>query len=279
MNRLRVSWSLIKASWKVLRQDKQLAIFSLLSLALYALVLILLVFGAVAIDSYHFSEKTESWSYFVLGYLFYLALYFVGIFFGSAIVAFVHGRFSGMSPTIGSGFRMAVGKLPLIAEWAVVAGTVGFILKIIEEKSESAGNIIAAILGGAWDVATFLIVPLLVLEGKRPLEALKESAHLLKKTWGEQLIGNVGFTLIFLGLMLPAVLVVGLGVIIGTKIAMQITIVIAVAYVVALVVAQITLEGIFRTALYYYARHASLPHGFSDELLGNALRSVEDVPL
>jgi ABC-type multidrug transport system fused ATPase/permease subunit len=279
MNRLRVSWSLIKASWKVLRQDKQLAIFSLLSLALYALVLILLVFGAVAIDSYHFSEKTESWSYFVLGYLFYLALYFVGIFFGSAIVAFVHGRFSGMSPTIGSGFRMAVGKLPLIAEWAVVAGTVGFILKIIEEKSESAGNIIAAMLGGAWDVATFLIVPLLVLEGKRPLEALKESAHLLKKTWGEQLIGNVGFTLIFLGLMLPAVLVVGLGVIIGTKIAMQITIVIAVAYVVALVVAQITLEGIFRTALYYYARHASLPHGFSDELLGNALRSVEDVPL
>jgi len=78
--------------------------------------------------------------------------------------------------------------------------------------------------------------------------------------------------------MLPAVLVIGLVVIIGTNIAMQITIVIAVAYVVALVVAQITLEGIFRTALYYYARHASLPHGFSDELLGNALRSVEEVP-
>ena len=127
-------------------------------------------------------------------------------------------------------------------------------------------------------MATFLIVPLLVLEGKRPLEALKESARLLKKTWGEQLIGNIGFTLIFLGLMLPAVIVFVLAMFIGTKIAMLITIVIAVSYVVALVVVQITLEGIFRTALYHYARHGSLPHGFSDELLGNALGSVEQVP-
>jgi ABC-type multidrug transport system fused ATPase/permease subunit len=275
MNRLGVSWSLIKASWKVLRQDKQLVIFSLLSLILYALVFILLAFAAIAIDSYHFSEKTASWSYFVLGYLFYLALYFVGIFFGSAIVAFVHARFSGMSPTIRSAFRMAIGKLPIIAEWAVVAGTAGFILKIIEHKSETAGNIIAGIFGAAWAVVTFLTVPLMVLEGKGPLEALKESAHLLKKTWGEQLSGNIGFTLIFLGLALPAVLVVGLGVIVGTKIAMQITIVIAVAYVVALVAVQITLEGIFRTALYYYARHGSLPYGFSGKLLGNAVRSVE----
>jgi len=265
----------MKASWKVLRQDKQLAIFSLLSLILYALVFILLALVAIAIDRHHFSEKTESWSYFVLGYLFYLALYFVGIFFGSAIVAFVHARFNGRNPTIRTAFRTAMGKLPLIAEWAVVAGTVGFILKIIEQKSEIAGNIIAAIIGAAWDVVTFLVVPLMVLEGKGPLEGLKESANLLKKTWGEQLSGNIGFTLIFLGLALPAVLVVGLGVIVGTKIAMMIAIVIAVAYVVTLAAAQITLEGIFRTALYYYARHGSLPHGFSDDLLGNAVRSVE----
>ena len=278
MTKIRVSWSLIKASWRVLLQDKQLAVFSLLSLVLYAFIFIVLGSVALAIHSCHFSERAEGWSYFVLAYLFYLALYFVGIFVGSMIVAFVHERFSGMSPTMRSAFRTALGKLPLIAEWAIIAGTVGFILKVIEEKSETAGDIIAGILGAAWDVATFLLVPLLVLEGKRPLEALKESAHLLKKTWGEQLIGNIGFTLIFLGLMLPAAVVIGLGMIIGSKTAMLGAMIIAVVYVVTLVVAQITLEGIFRAALYYYARHASLPRGFSEELLGNALGSVEHLP-
>jgi hypothetical protein len=278
MTKTGVSWSLMKASWKVLRQDKKLAIFSLLSLVVYLVGFILLVLAVVGIHSYHFSEKTEGWSFFVLGYVSYLALYFVGIFVGSMIVAFVHERFSGTSPTIGGAFRTALRKLPLIAEWALIAGTVGFILKVIEEKSETAGDIIAGILGTAWDVATFLIVPLLVLEGKRPLAALKESGRLLKKTWGEQLIGNIGFTLIFLGLMLPAVIVFVLVMFIGSKTAMLITMVIAVSYVVALAVVQITLEGIFRTALYHYARHGSLPHGFSEELLGNALGSVEQVP-
>jgi len=278
MTKTGVSWSLMKASWRVLLQDKKLAIFSLLSLVLYALVFGLVMFAALAIHSYHFSEKTEGWSIFVLAYLFYLALYFVGIFVGSMVVAFVHERFSGMSPTMRGAFRTALGKLPLIAEWAIIAGTVGFILKVIEEKSETAGDIIAGILGTAWDVATFLLVPLLVLEGKRPLEALKESGRLLTKTWGEQLIGNIGFTLIFLGLMLPAAIVFVLAMFISSKTVMLTIMIIAVAYVVVLAVVQITLEGIFRTALYHYARHDSLPHGFSEELLGNALGSVEQVP-
>ena len=53
-------------------------------------------------------------------------------------------------------------------------------------------------IGGlGWSLATFLVVPVLVAEGLGPIDAVRRSSQLLKRTWGEQIAGNVGVGAVF----------------------------------------------------------------------------------
>jgi len=179
---------------------------------------------------------------------------------------------SGGDPTIGDGFREAFGRLPLIAGWALVSATVGLILRIIEDRSRKFGKIVAGLLGMAWTVMSFLVIPILVIDKKGPIEAFKESTALLKRTWGEQLVGNFSFGLIFFLLNIPAFLLVILGFVLGTATAIIACIAIAIIYFIVLALIQSTLQAIFQAALYLYARDGQAT-GFEVELLQNAVVS------
>src|SRR5436190_24108713 len=111
----------------------------------------------------------------------------------------------GGEPTVADGFRAASARLPVIAGWALVSATVGVVLRIIEDRSEKVGRFVAGLLGMAWTLVSFLVIPILVVENKGPLLALKESTKLLKKTWGEQLTGSFSFGLVFFLMSIPAV--------------------------------------------------------------------------
>src|SRR5438045_1322603 len=102
----------------------------------------------------------------------------------------------GGSPTIGDGFRAAANRMPVILGWAILSATIGLILRVIEDRSEKIGQIVSGLLGAAWTLVSFLVVPILVIENKNPFTALKESTVMLKKTWGERLAGNFGLGLI-----------------------------------------------------------------------------------
>lgn len=93
-------------------------------------------------------------------------------------------------------------RLPQIFAWALVSATVGVLLKLVENAHEKIGQFISAILGTAWTVVTFFVVPVLVVEKVGPFEAIKRSIALLKKTWGEALAGNFGLGLFMFLLML-----------------------------------------------------------------------------
>ena len=49
-----------------------------------------------------------------------------------------------------------------------------------------------------------MVVPVVVAERKGPFGALKGSTELLRQTWGEQLVGNFSFGMMFGLLSLPA---------------------------------------------------------------------------
>ena len=58
------------------------------------------------------------------------------------------------------------------------------------------GKVLVGILGIAFSLLSFLVVPILVVEKRGPIEALKESTSLFKKTWGVEQEGAyavVGF--------------------------------------------------------------------------------------
>jgi hypothetical protein len=149
---------------------------------------------------------------------------------------------------------------------------VGLILRIIEDRSKAVGRFVAGLLGMAWTVVSFLAVPVLVVEKKGPIASLKESTALLKKTWGQQLIGNFGFGLIFFLLGLIGVGIVILGFVIGGT-AVFVFIGLAVLYFIILALIQSTLSAIFQAALYLYAKEGVTGGGFEDNMLKGAWRN------
>ncbi len=151
-------------------------------------------------------------AYYGFLFLYYYCNYFVIVFFNSALVSYVVMRMNGDHPSVGDGFRAALARWPLIAGWALIAATVGFLLKIIEDRSDKVGQIVAALLGGAWAMVTFLVIPVLVVEQKNPFSALKESTVLLKQTWGERIMMNFSFSTISFLLMIPAIGIIVLAV-------------------------------------------------------------------
>src|SRR5262249_35476691 len=119
---------------------------------------------------------------YVILFAFYAVNYFVIVFFNSALVACAIIRFKGGEPTVSDGLRAASNRLPQILAWALVSATVGIVLRTLESRSEKLGQIAAALVGAAWSIATYFVVPVLVVERVGPVEAVQRSFAVLRKT-------------------------------------------------------------------------------------------------
>src|SRR4051794_4920069 len=191
------SFELAKASLRVLRSDKELVVFPLVSFIVLAIVT--MTFAVPFVLAGGISDATAGRPNIVsyaLIFLFYLVSYTIVFFFNTALVGAALIRLDGGDPTLRDGFRIATAHLPQIVGYALIAATVGMILRVIAERAGFLGALVIGVIGFAWNVATFLVVPVLAAENVGPIDAIKRSGGLLKKTWGEQIIGNVGIGLI-----------------------------------------------------------------------------------
>ena len=272
------SWELIKASAAVLRQDKELLLFPFFSAVATLLVFATFILPLVVTGAFQqaAADRSSDAMFGVVFFLFYLSQYFVIFFFNSALVGAAMIRLDGGDPTVSDGLRIARSRFVQILGYAAIAATVGLILRIIEERAGFIGRWIAGLLGLAFTVAAFLTVPILVSRDIGPVDAVKESAVLLKKTWGENIIGNAGMGFVFFLFYLAAA---GIGMTFvfaaaqtgnPTLIVMVLGIVVLAVIAVALV--QAALQGVYSAALYRYATEGTAGGAFSDTLLGEAFR-------
>ena len=271
------SWELIKASGAVLRQDKELLLFPFFSAVATLLVSASFIVPLILTGAFERSiAPGDETAYMVFVFLFYLVQYSIIFFFNSALVGAAMIRLDGGDPTVRDGLRIARGRFVQILGYAAIAATVGLILRIIEERAGFIGRWIAGLIGLAFTVATFLTVPILVSRDIGPVEAVKESAVLLKKTWGENIIGNAGMGLVFF-LFYLGVIGIGMAFVFGvaqTGNAALIVLVTAILVlaVVALALVQSALQGVYSAALYRYATDGNVGESFSSALLGEAFR-------
>jgi len=270
------SLELAKASWNVLRSDKELLIFPLVSFVLTVLVTI-----SFAVPFYFTGalDRAADGGFdavtLVLGFLYYFVTYTVIIFSNAALVGAAMIRLDGGDPTVRDGFRLAFARLPAILGYAAISATVGMILRAIAERGGIVGAIGSMVVGVAWNLATFLAVPVLVMEGAGPIEAVKRSGGLLKRTWGEQVVGNVGISLVF-GLLALAVILVG-----GALVAMLASVadplaigalVLVVITVTAIALVGAAVSGIFTASLYRYVTKGDGGPMFPNSTLQQAFR-------
>ncbi len=268
------SWALAKASWAVLMSDRSLLVYPIISsiavVILGALILgPLFAFGVLDNLDTNASGPAQIAGLFVL----YLVCYTAIFFCNTALVSVVMQRLEGVTTPV-SGWSFARSRIGAILGYAAIAASVGVALRVLSDRSEIAGRIVAAIGGAVWAISTFLVVPVLVVEKAGPIDAIKRSAGLLKKTWGEQIIGNAGIGLATGLMMLGVGLVGGALILLAVASGFLALIVIAIAItLVALAIVMVVssaLDSIYRAALYRYATdHAT--NGFpAAELLPEA---------
>jgi len=269
------SWALVKASAGVLKQDKELLVFPAISGVASLLVMasfILPLFGLLDFKAMDQGEREPMWLYAWV-FLFYLTQYFVIFYFNTALVGAAMIRLRGGDPTVADGLNIAWSKRGTIFGYALIAATVGMILRAIEERAGVIGKWVAGLFGAAWTVITFMTVPILVSRDIGPLDAVKESAMMLKKTWGENLIGQGGVGVVFglLQFLVVALTVVALIAVAGTKsMALIVTVgALGVITMMALALVQSALSGIYSAALYRHAMGEDTV-GMDSQLLASA---------
>jgi hypothetical protein len=265
------SWELVKASASVIRSDKELLLFPIFS-GLAAIVV--LATFAVPVFTLKLFEGDSRVLGYILGFLLYLCLYFVTFFFNAALVGAALIRLEGGDPTVADGFAIARAKIVPILGYAAIAATVGMILQALKDKENNIlVRMVASGLGVAWTLATFLVVPVLVVENVGPIDALKQSVALLKRTWGENAIGNVGIGFVF-GVMMTLAILLSVAVVFGAamlspKLALVLAAV-CVLGVIMLGIVQSALSGIYSAALYRYATDGHAPAGFEGTAIATA---------
>ena len=258
------SWDLVKASASVLRSDKELLVFPVLSGI--AAMIVALTFLVPTFAMKLFSGDAGI-STAVVGFLFYLCQYFVIFFFNAALVAAAMIRLEGGDPTVSDGLRAARERIVPILGYAAIAATVGMLLQAMKNRKNNVVTRVAgSALGVAWTMASFLVVPVLVQQNVGPIDAIKRSAELLKRTWGENAIGNVGIGLVF-GLAMFALIAFGVLMVFlaaQASVALAVTVGVFVALAaVMLGIVQSALAGIYAAALYRYATVGEAPAGFA----------------
>ena len=279
------SWSLLKESWAVLKANKTLAVFPLISGVACLLVMATFVGSFFAIpglsdllDRNRQHDPAQQALMYVLLFCYYVVNYFIIVFFNVALVSCAIMHFHGDRPTLGEGFSAAMSRLPYIFGWAVLAATVGMILKLIEERSEWVGKFVTGLLGMAWTAVTYLVVPVLAVEKLGPIGALKRSTQLLRECWGEGLIGSFGFGLIGLLLNIPGILIIAGAVMLGMRGGQPNLPIIfggiglGVLYILTVAIILSTLKQIYLAGLYIYAAEQQVPQDFSPELMQGAFQ-------
>ena len=269
MGRISNTIALAKVSWRVLRKDRELLVIPVLSfLASIAALALIWLPTLSAVDASGLAGESEDPGIILLvvGVITAMVLSIVSVFFNGALVAGAYERLSGGDPTVRSALGRAVSRLPGLLPWAILTGTVGLVLQAARERAGWLGRFVVNMVGMAWETATFLVVPAVVIDDHGAVSGLKASASLLKRTWGENIAARVGFGLLGFIAIIPAVVVVAAAGALGGA-ALVLGILVAVPYVALLVVVLTALNAVFQTALYLYATTGSVPTGFDDSNL------------
>ncbi|MGZ8810640.1 MAG: DUF6159 family protein, partial [Thermoanaerobaculia bacterium] len=279
---IRRSYSIFVQSLTILARDKEILIFPFLSGIFTILAFATMVFGGLTSGFFeHLANTDRSLEGNILGYallfVWYFVSWFIVIFFNVAVIHCAKMRLDGADPTVADGFRAAWQHLGRIAAWALVSATVGLILRIVAERGKLIGKIVSAIVGAAWSIATYFIVPVMIFENGSLRDSVRQSTALISKTWGEGLVAAGGIGAFTMLLVIPSLALPIAGMFISPTAAV-VMLVLMVLYWITLAVITSALSSIFRAGLYLYASQGKAPSGYSPEFVQHAFAAKGTKP-
>jgi hypothetical protein len=215
--RMSNGWKISMDSFQVLKENRQLILFPILSGLSMMLIIgsfVITLFASAGWDIDNIREQGTVANYVIL-FLYYVVNYFIVVFFNTALVHCTHLYFNGEEPTIKKGLQFSLSRIGAIFSWAVFAATVGFLLRVLQENLGSLGKIITGLIGIVWSIATFFVVPVIAYENLGPIGAFKRSTELMRQKWGEKLGSAFSFGLVqLLGVVILAIPALLLGILV-----------------------------------------------------------------
>jgi hypothetical protein len=198
MGRVKRGIRLAGQSWQVIRRDRSLLVFPILSAISIGIALVAIWAPAALLGVFAGAESIDESNPVAIAFLVLTAYVstFLAIFFNVALASCASRSFEGADTRVGEGLAAARERTGQIAAWALLATTVGLILQALEERLPLAGRLAVWLVGVAWTIATYLVVPVLAHERVGPIDALKRSGSIVRQRWGESITGNVGIGLI-----------------------------------------------------------------------------------
>src|SRR5689334_14276966 len=276
MGKFSRTWQLVKQSFVILRSDKQLMLFPILSAISCLIVTAIIATGGTLLLMPSFASAAASGErfqpnhspLFLVGmFTMYVANYFIIVFFNVALVGVANSRLMGGNWTFRDGIELGWARKGTILQWAFVAATVGMILRTLEERMGLLGRLVMRIIGIAWALACYFVVPVLAFEDLTPIAAVKRSSKLFRDTWGEKVIGGFSFGLVSFVLMLPAFGLFIVAAVLGGVKGFLLGFALMILYLLMLSVMMSAVQGIFNAALYRYACFKQVPPAFDADLV------------
>lgn len=261
--------NLARRSWRALRENRQLLVFPLLAgmglLAASALFLATSLGLGVFTGSPDGSDQGRWLSGLVLLFVFYLVAYTIVVFANTALVGTALRLAGGETATVRDGLSIAGARLGRIVLYALISATIGVLASSLARSGRESGNVVVRIVTaivrslvqGAWSLAVFFALPVMVAEDLPVIASLKRSLGIFRATWGEDFagrttIGGVG-CLAYLAILVLTGIVAGIGLSMGLQVLVLAAIGggCALIAIVALVVGAV--NGVFQASLYRYA--------------------------
>ena len=286
------SRTVTKQAWGVIKENPYMLLFPVVSgiLAILAFLIVagigLAVMGVTTVEEQTTSDEVPT-SVVVIGVLIlviaaYLATLITQIFMGG-LVKCTDEELQGRDSGFGAGLRASFSRLGALMGWAGIQTAVGWLLSAVRGDASNNNAIVAilrlvlaSLLAVAWSIITFFVLPLIILRGKGPLQAIKESVALIRKTWGMQIAGNVRIGgLIALVAVLPGILFAGVGVFIAISGTPAAGIPLAAIGVIVIIAAQVlisAMRAIFSVAMLHYVESGEGYGPFGAQDLQTAVR-------
>ncbi len=258
---------LARASWSMVKNDRELLWLHVISFFCSLAVMAVFGLGMVGIGLPK-QGQTVSPGIYALGFVMYVALAFVTIYFNAAVIGTAMKRLRGEDAKIADGLAMARQHIGKIFVWALITATVGMILRTLQERAGLIGRIVIGIVGIAWSVLTYFVVPVLLFEPVGVGESIKRSGAIFRQRWGEQFIGNATIGLAVFLVAIPVIIVGGL----VSAAVPAVGVPLLIVAIGGLMAVGAACSGVFNAALYRYATTGEASGAFSADDMNASFR-------
>lgn len=296
LGKFKASFLLFSESLRFIKADKEILflpiITAFMSLALLVLLGVLIFIvgfqGDVTLLDKTISNLGESGegesSPLIYAFLFcvYVISAFTLAFSQAGISHIVYTRAKGGDATLGQGLSVALSHSSSLFLWSLITSTVGLVLRFLAERSKILTRILLSVLGAAWSVLTYFVVPAMVIDKKSAFASIGHSTEVFKRSWGETFISNISISIVF---MVGNIFIVIVGAFLGVAAIAYEILPLALAVLVLMIVAlifssilQSALNGVIKTLLYLYASENFVPTNFDAELMSKIMSRKNGAP-